>query len=162
MSNNKKTIRKLLGIVALLMAGFGLYYNSQTAYVAITGGFEGIHPDGNPKYFYLIFAVMSTICVLCYLLLSWLGIRLLLGRTFRGQVFNGLMIFEVLYFLCLGPLWLTPVIGRSIAASTGVATGGLMAQFLILFPIWAPFLLWWTERSPINATKAEQDVPPNT
>jgi len=158
MSKPKATIRRILGTVAMLMAGFGLYYNVQTASVAITGGFEKTLSEVSTQYFYPVFTVMSAVCVLCYILLCWAGFKLVLGREFSLRIFTGLMIFEVLFFLCLGPLWLVPVIGSSIGASTGVAAGGLMVQFLILFPLWAPVLLWWIERRPKNTNQEGEHV----
>jgi hypothetical protein len=34
----------------------------------------------------------------------------------------------------------------SVGAATGIANGGLMAQFIILFPLWAPLVVWWARK----------------
>ena len=157
----KKTVRRVLGVFALVMAGFGLYYNYYTASIAITGGFERVNSESKLLFFYPIFTVMSAICVLCYLLLSWAGLQFLLGRNFSRLIFTGLMIFEPVFFFGHIVWWFIPFIGLSIGASTGVALGGLMYQFNILFPIWAPLLLWWTERPPKTTKNAEQVMDVN-
>lgn len=63
-----------------------------------------------------------------------------------------MLLFEIVYFFSLGMLWLAPSMGMSVAAATGVANGGLMAQFLILFPLWAPLLAFWARRHLNDST----------
>jgi len=53
------------------------------------------------------------------------------------------VLFEVMYFFFIAMLWIHPEFGLSIGAATGVANGGLMFQFLIGFPLWAPLAVIW-------------------
>ena len=69
------------------------------------------------------------------------AIDMLRLRARSGRLLSLVLLFEVCYFFAVGFFWMEPTIGQSIAAATGVANGGMMAQFLILFPIWAPILL---------------------
>jgi hypothetical protein len=48
-------------------------------------------------------------------------------------------------------LWTNPVYGASVAAATGISTAGLMPQFLIFLPLWAPILVWMARRSLAKA-----------
>jgi hypothetical protein len=56
------------------------------------------------------------------------------------------LLFEVIYFLSVSLLWTRLTSGMSVAAATGVANGGLMVQFVILFPLWGPLVLWWAKK----------------
>ena len=86
---------------------------------------------------------MSGICVCCYVILLVCGIELVRSRLRWSRLATFVLLFEVGYFFAVGTLWLQPTFGKSIAAATGVANGGLMAQFVVLFPLWGPLLLWW-------------------
>jgi hypothetical protein len=54
-----------------------------------------------------------------------------------------LWLFEIVCFLVLGPMWHVPGVGPRIAGATGVANGGMMAQFFILLPFWGPPAIFW-------------------
>jgi hypothetical protein len=71
------------------------------------------------------------------------GIDLLRSRLRWARLISLVFLFELIYLFAIGALWLKPTFGRSIAAATGVANGGLMAQFVVLLPIWGPVSLWW-------------------
>ena len=146
MNNTPRILVIVVGVVAALAALFGLYYNGMTIVIALRGGFSDLVAQKGLTFFYLAFYVMSATCVICYFLLLVLGIELLRMRLRWSWLLIGVLLFEIVYFLSLGILWLLPSVGMSIAAATGVANGGLMAQFIILFPLWAPLVLWWARR----------------
>jgi hypothetical protein len=101
--------------------------------------------DPEMPYFKPIFFIMSLVCVACYIVLLIIGIEFVrLKRRFR-HIFAGLLIFEVAYFISISILWIFPVrnFSMSVASATGVANGGLMFQFITLFPLWAPILVTW-------------------
>ncbi len=54
----------------------------------------------------------------------------------------------------IGILWTVPKIGLSVAGATGAANGGLMAQFIILFPLWAPFAVHWARKRSLHAAQS--------
>jgi hypothetical protein len=143
----------LVGCASTLTGLLGLCYNGITLFSALQGAFSGSVADQGLKYFYPAFYAMSAVCITCHMLLVVFGIDLLRQRFRFSWFLTGVLVFEIVYFVSLGPLWLVPGVGMSIAAATGVANGGLMAQFVILFPLWAPPLLWWARR------KSAQDTP---
>lgn len=143
MSTAPKVSLIVVGSLATLVALFGLYYNAMTLVTAFRGGFSHLVAEQKITYFYPAFYVMSAVCVTCYLLLFLFGIDFLRLRFRCVWAFTGVLIFEVIYFICIGMSWLIPSMDMSIATATGVANGGLMAQFFILFPIWAPLVLLW-------------------
>lgn len=136
----------IVGLVATVASLFGLWINGTTIVTALRGGFSGLVNQQGLSYFYPAFAVMSGICILCYVLLLVLGIDLLRSRLRWSRLLTGLLIFEVVYFFSIALFWLVPSIGMSVGAATGVANGGLMFQFIILFPLWAPLILWRARR----------------
>ena len=69
------------------------------------------------------------------------SIDLIRGHFRTVMPFTVVVIAEVVYFFSISILWLVPKINMSVAAATGVANGGLMIQFIILLPIWAPIVL---------------------
>jgi hypothetical protein len=133
----------IVGVVAILTAIFGLYYNAMSTISALHGAFDPMLKKGDEPYFYQAFVIMSAICVCCYVILLVCGIDLVRSRLRWSRLVSFLMLFEVVYFFAIGSLWLEPTIGLSVGAATGVANGGLMAQFIILLPLWGPLLLWW-------------------
>jgi hypothetical protein len=141
-----KALMVVTAVVALLAALLGLWYNGTTMLIAIRGGFSKTIKEPGLSHFYPAFYTMSAICVVCYLLLLACGIALLRSRVRWSQLLTGVLIFEVVYVFVVAALWMAPTIGRSVAAATGLANGGLMAQFIILFPLWAPLALWWAGR----------------
>lgn len=128
----------IVGVVAILCGLFGLFYNYSSFSALIVQGKHEFDPE--IPYFNAVFFTMSAICVLCYIVLIVCGVQLARKRLAWVWVFIGVQMFEVIYFFSIALLWLVgiaaPRFGSSVAAATGVANGGLMAQFLILLPLW--------------------------
>lgn len=152
MNRTAKNILRLIGAIAIICAAFGLYYNGSSIVVSFSGAFTEGESRHDTPYFYPAFYIMSAICILCYSLLIVFGVQFIRGRAFRVEWFITLVLFEIVYFFSIGMLWLVPGIGMSVAAATGVANGGLMVQFLILFPLWAPLLAFWAQRRLRDST----------
>ncbi len=135
----------IVGIVAILTSLLGILYSVPIIIGAARGVFEPMLQNGNEPYFYPAFYTMSGICVACYLILFVCGIDLVRSRLRWVRLVTLILLFEVGYFFAVGSLWLEPTIGRSVGAATGVSNGGMMAQYIILFPMWGPLLLWWSK-----------------
>jgi hypothetical protein len=90
---------------------------------------------------------MSAICIVCYLTLLVIGVQFLRLNASLLRLFSAVMIFEVVYFFTIAFAWMSPGIGMSIAAASGVANGGLMLQLLPLFPLWGPLLAHWAKQN---------------
>lgn len=146
MNRAPKKVLQVIGVVAILCAAFGLYYNASSLRVSFSGAFTSIESQHDVPYFYPAFYIMSAICVGCYALLIVFGIQFIRGRVAHLHRFATLLVFEVVYFFSVAMFWLVPDIGMSVGAATGVANGGLMVQFSILFPLWAPLLALWARR----------------
>ena len=160
MNRAPNIILRIIGVAALLCAAFGLWYN-----ITVLGNFwsRRLHVDAwrhDAPYFFPAYGIMSTICLACYALLAFFGIHFLHGRANHCRHFAILMIFEVAYFFSIGVTWLIPGLGMSIGAATGVSNGGLMAQFIILFPLWAPILACWAARRLRLSSPGCTPVPP--
>jgi hypothetical protein len=128
----------VLGVLALLCAAFGVFYNTNSLAVALRGGFDSLVAERNLSHFYPAFFIMSATCVTFYLLLAWCGAQFLRRRSQAVVPFTVLMIVEVVYFVIAGFGWRISGLGLSIAGAFGVANGGLVAQFVILLPLWGP------------------------
>jgi hypothetical protein len=137
-----RAIMITVGIISILMATAGLWYNL----MSLSGVLSHHVEDPEVPYFFPAYYAMSAICICCYIVLLICGIQFVRLRTGLLGLFVGTVIFEVAYFFSISILWLAPGIGRSVAAATGVANGGIMIQFIILFPLWAPFLAGWAAR----------------
>jgi len=129
----------VLGTISIAVAGSGIWYNV----TALFTDFSGVTRQQDTPYFYPAFYVMSGLCLACYISLLTCGVQFLRSRMNLFRLFVGTVIFEVLYFFTISALWMVPRIGMSVAAATGVASGGLMFQGSILFPLWAPFVARW-------------------
>jgi hypothetical protein len=128
------TIATLLIVAAIL----GLLYNASSLSAAFRGAFDDSPNIANLPHFYTAFYVMSAICVMCYVSIIVASIGICLGSATCARVLAMLLLLEVLYFFAVGSMWALPNAGRGIAAATGIANGGLMAQFILLMPIWIP------------------------
>ena len=133
----------VVGFFAVLTSLFGLYYSATTILGVVRGAMAPVLGKLDVPHFYPAFTIMSTISVICYGVLLVVGIDLLRSRLRWTRLIALVFLFEALYLIATGALWLEPTYGKSIAAATGVANGGLMAQFLILLPFWGPIVLGW-------------------
>lgn len=152
MKRNIKASLITIGIVSIICAILGLLYNIATLLTSFSGAFEKLIKEQNLIYFYPSFYAMSGICIVFYLLLIFCGIYFLRLQVRFAYLFITVMLCEVLYFLSLGFVgWQLKGASLSIAAATGVANGGLMAQFIILFPLWGTILALWARKNIQNA-----------
>lgn len=135
-------VLRVVGGIAVIVAGLGLLYTL----LPLRAVFLNREQTPDAPYFLPAFIVMAGICVACYGLLTISGIQFLRGRTQLASLFIGVLVFEVIYFFAVAALWPMPQIGRSVAAATGVANAGLAIQAMVLFPLWAPFAVYWAQR----------------
>jgi hypothetical protein len=143
MNTFAKSLVLFVGAAACLAAVFGFWYNIQTLTGAFSDKSVALVQKQHLAFFYPAFYIMSAICVACYGVLLACGVDLLRGRLGLARLLTGVVIFEVIYFFSIAILWMMPGLGMSVAAATGVANGGLMLQFVVLFPLWGPVALWW-------------------
>jgi hypothetical protein len=140
--------------VVVLTAVLGLLYNFGSLSIALSGGFVPLMQEIKAPYFLAAFYTMSSLCITVYLAGIVCGIDLLRSRLRWSKLLTAVLLLEVAYFFAVGFLWTDPTIGMSVGAATGVANGGLMFQFLILMPLWAPLVLWWAR---VNQAEVEVD-----
>jgi hypothetical protein len=136
-------ILKVVGVLSIVGALFGLWY-SVTSYQRVTSP-DFVFASDYP-YFYPAFFVMIGISSLILLSMLWSGIQLFYQKVSVLQLFIGTCVLTLLVPFVAGSLWLNPIYGKSIAAASGVSTGGLSVFLIILFPIWAPLLIAWSFR----------------
>lgn len=129
---------RFVGGALVVFAGLGFWYNGSSL-------FASFPPDPSTPYFSHAFYTMSAICLACYLTLLVIGVQFIRLNSSLLRLFIGVMVFEVVYFFILASFWMTPGIGMSVAAATGVANGGLMFQFITLFPLWGSLLARWAK-----------------
>jgi hypothetical protein len=129
-------------IITIASCLAGLAYNVVTLRVAFSGDFEDVAELKKAPYFYQAFYAMSAICVTFYLSLIVSSVGLMAGNARSLLPFTVAMTLEVVYIVSVRALWKHPTKGYSVASATGVANGGLMFQFIILLPVWAPVVLW--------------------
>jgi len=144
----------MVGIVSIAVAAIGLLYNM----ISLFTDFSDLVQEQGTVHFYPAFYTMSVICIACYIALLTCGVQFVRLRTNLLKLFVGVIIFEIVYFFSIGPMWLIPKIGMSVAAASGVANGGLMFQAFILFPLWAPFLAVWAARRIVKSEDSLKSV----
>jgi hypothetical protein len=134
----------VIGIVAIICATLGLLYNFSGRWTIFSG--ERPAFDKDQPYFWPAYCIMTVICIVCYLSLLVVGIQFIRGKVGWVTPFISLLVFEVLYFFSVAFLWTMPGIGGSVAGASGVANGGLMFQFIILFPLWGGIIAYRARR----------------
>ena len=105
--NKAKVILRVIGLITILLAGMGLWYNSKTLFA----DYSDVLTDQSIPYFYPAFYTMSAICIICYVALIIIGIQFLRLRTGLRRIFAGVLIFEFIYFFSPSFLLLSPDVG---------------------------------------------------
>jgi hypothetical protein len=127
----------------------GLLYNAASLYGVASGAIDKLTVENSTPYVHAAFYVMSAICVLFYAVLFLCGVQFVRLRSAIWWLFAVVLAAEVLFYFGVGWLWSHPTLGGSIAAATGISGGGLVLQFVVLFPLWAPIVVWLAHRSTI-------------
>jgi hypothetical protein len=135
----------IIGTISICLAVLGVGYNA----CYLSADYSDILISGETPFFYAAFFTMSAICILCYSILLLVGIRMVRLQSRAVTILCAVLGFEVAYTL-VEPLVAINIsdsrISMSIAAATGVANGGLMFQYVVLFPLWAIPLAWWARK----------------
>ena len=133
----------VIGILNVLFALFGLYYNASTFRTFRAGGFQMADSRPDMPYFEPAFKVMSAICVVCYLALALSGVQLVRGRLGWAYVTIATLVIESVYVLSVAVAWarMPPGMRMSVGGATGVSIGGLAPQLVVLYPIWGAVAL---------------------
>lgn len=137
----QRTLRAL-GVLLAVFSALGLWHNAS----GVIGLLSAEQTMPGQPYFWHAYCAMSAICVTLYVTLLVIAVEFIRLRPRFVRLFVGIMVFEVAYFFGIGALWTLPGLGMSIAAATGVANGGLMFQFMVLFPLWGSLLARWAKR----------------
>jgi hypothetical protein len=135
----------IIGVFAVVLGSLGVWFNFNTLFADYS-----VVVDEQTPYFHHAFYIMSAICLLCYLGLVACGVQFIRGSISMAGIFIGILAFEVSYFIALGLVWAVLSyylsLGLSVGAASGVANGGLIYQFFILFPFWGAATAWWSRR----------------
>jgi hypothetical protein len=142
-----KTVVVMVGAVTLSCSLGGLFLCWQSVQRALNGEFDALILQHQVPHFYFYFYPMLFITITCCLVLAWCGFDQLRARLSHLITFVSLLIFEVLYLFIIGGfVWRLSSNPMDVAAASGVANQGLMAQVMVLLPIWAPIVLWRAKR----------------
>ena len=150
--NNPERVLIAVGIASMVFSLLGLFHNSMTLFVDYSPIVKELGQEYNLSNFYVVFYIMSAICITFYVVLFISGIQLIRRRTYWVFVLLLTVIFEIIYFIAVRVLSCDPDYGNSIAAATGISSGGLMFQAFGLFPIWAPIIAFWARRKMIRTS----------
>ena len=143
---------RFVGVALVAFAGLGLWYNGSAA-------FSKFPADPSTPYFSFAFYTMSAICVTCHLTLLFVGVQFIRLKSSLLRLFIGVMVFEVVYFFSGAFFTMSPGVGLSIGAAIVVASGGLMLQFVVLFPLWGPLLAHWAKKRMNAVPPGGAEVP---
>jgi hypothetical protein len=142
-----RIVLRAVGVLALLFAAFGLWYNTGSFVAFQSGAFDAPIPAFDTPYFRPAYLILSSVCVACFLVLACCGVQFLRLASTLWWLFTATAVVEVFFIFIVGAAWLHPVYGASIAAASGVSGGGLRPQWLLLFPIWGPVTVWFARRA---------------
>ena len=131
---------RLLGVVVLVLAGLGLWYNKATLFTRFPSD-----PGEEPCFLHAFYSI-SAVCIACYVTLLFVGVQFIRLKTSWLKPFVGVIVFEVLSFFGVALFGLGSDLGRSVRRASVLASGGMMFQFIILFPIWGPLMARWAAK----------------
>jgi hypothetical protein len=138
---------RLVGTVVIACAVLGLLYNGAGLQAVASGALEEAAVAGSYPYLYHFYFLFSAICIGCFIALVICGLRLV--RLVLSPIWPFVVVLAIecgIVFLT-GRLWSHGEYGPSAAAATGIAQGGLMPQFAIFLPLWAPLVAWIAGRT---------------
>ncbi len=141
---------RVVATVGILGALLGLAYNASTLAFSSAILDAPDTPSAFGPHVAVAFYVLSGICIALYLLLLASGVQLLRDRLGWWRVLAAVCVLAIILWYSAGSMWRHPDWGLSIGAATGISMGGLMAQYIILFPVWAPFVLWLSVRGRLR------------
>ena len=141
---------RAVGIVAILLATGGFLYTAAYLYAVASGGIDQLAVEAGTPYVHTAFYVMASACITFYAVLLLCGIQFVRLRSSLWWLFIAVLVSEVIYYLLIGWLWSHSTLGSSIAGASGISSGGLVFQFVLLFPFWAPIIVWLARRSQIR------------
>jgi len=136
-----------VGIVAVLLAAGGVLYTAASLYTVASGGIDELAIEARTPYVHSAFYVMATICLFFYAVVLVCGVQFIRLRSSLWWLFSAVLVAEVVFYFLVGWLWSHPTLGDSIAGASGISSGGLVYQFLLLFPLWAPIVVWFAHRT---------------
>ena len=136
----------LVGISSLVLGLAGLSYNCVMLPADYSSFLQDWENEINTEQFYTALYVMSGICVAFYTALLVIGTQLIRRKSGWAMGLLGLIILEVFYYVIIGIMWKSPQYGMSVAAASGVSSGGLSFQVFTLFPVWGPLADLWAGR----------------
>jgi len=137
-----------VGILTVVLAAAGLVDTAGSFYRVISGALDELVTESGLPYFYPAFYVMASVCVAFYLVLAFCGVRFIRLRSELWWLFTAVLVTEVVYLFSIGYwLWPNRTLGHSVAGATGISTVGLTYQFFLLFPLWAPILVYVAHRN---------------
>lgn len=158
---------RIIGVFAIIFGVVGLSYNWFTIDLDYSKQIQELGASS----FYPIFYLMSGICVTFYAVLILCGVQLLRTKIMYLKVFLLLNAVEVIYYFGMMGFWRVKnsfwpvhsigdasVFEKSAAGAMGVANGGLMFQFITLFPLWGFLIAWWCLKQTRSYPKAP-DAP---
>ena len=147
MNRKPLIVLKIVGVFSIICALLGLYYNVSglVGHLQVSSA-SSAEAHRDMPYFQPAYYAMSFICVVSYVLLFVFGLNFIRCRIAHFWPFTILPAFEFIYLFLVSMLWLVPELGKSVAGATGIANGGMMVQFIVFFPLWAPLLVFWARR----------------
>jgi hypothetical protein len=142
-----RILLRLVGILAVLLALAGFLYTAASLYGVESGAIDQLAVESGTPYVRAAFYVMASVCVVFYGVLLLCGVQFVRLRSALWWLFTAVLAAEVVFHFAVGWLWSHPTLGGSIAGATGISSGGLVFQFLLLFPLWAPIVVYLAHRS---------------
>ena len=146
LNNLAKASVVAVGIIGGLAALCGIFCNLSALATATAGGYADLIKREGIPYFYAVVYVTSIVCIVCYVLLILCSADFIRLRFRRFPLFVATLCCEVMYLVGTGLLWMSTNLGKSVAVANGAVDDGLMFQFIILFPFWAPLVVLWARR----------------
>jgi hypothetical protein len=151
MANKAINILRIIGAISIFMGLIGIVYSIDSI-ITIPANLSSHSLSIDTTYYIIAFWIMISICIACYISLSVIGYMFIRLYTKMRRLFMVVLIIEISYFIIriivlsfLGFIGASKLV-RSISAAGGVANGGMMVQFIILFPLWAPILANWAHK----------------
>ena len=136
-----------VGIVSVVVAVGGICYTLASLFAVATGAIDQVAVVYKTPHVHAAFYVMASTCMLFYGAVFVCGVQFIRLRSSFWWLFTAILGAEVAFHFLVGWLWSHPTLGSSIAGASGISSGGLMLQFFILFPLWAPIAVWLAHRN---------------
>jgi hypothetical protein len=147
----QRRLQVTVALIGLALSFTGCCYAAISIVTGIQGEFKTIVPREEAYVFHIVFFSLSGACVAWLIAVLWCATRILRASLRHLRFLGAILVGELAYLILLVLLGRL-VLNSYSAAAIATANVGFVPQILLLYPVWAPFVIGWVLRRSRSST----------